>query len=207
MDAATLEHIFEPFFTTKGPDRGTGLGLAVVHGIVASHDGTIAVASRPGGGTTFEVYLPPAGVAAQEKATGATIAPPGMGEHVLFIDDEPLLGRSTRRVLERAGYRVTVFTDPREALEHFAGAPDAFDLVITDMNMPNLSGLDVARAVRAHRMHVPILLLSGNVEDEVRAQAASLGVSQVLQKPWSNDALSETVYRLVRGAPSPGPTN
>jgi CheY-like chemotaxis protein len=207
MDAATLERIFEPFFTTKGPDRGTGLGLAVVHGIVASHDGTIAVTSRPGAGTTFEVYLPPAGVAPQEKTMGPTTAPPGTGEHVLFIDDEPLLGRSTRRVLERAGYRVTVFTDPREALELFASDPDAFALVITDMNMPKLSGLDVTRALRARRTDLPVLLLSGNVEDEVRAQAAAIGVTQVIQKPWTNDVLAEVVHRLVRGGPRSHATN
>jgi len=199
MDVPTLERIFEPFFTTKGPDRGTGLGLAVVHGIVASHDGTIAVASGPGAGTTFEVYLPPAEGPVQELATGATTAPPGTGQHILFIDDEPMLGRSTRRVLERAGYRVTTFTDPRQALEYFASGADTFDLVITDMNMPNLSGLDVTRGLRAKGTAVPILLLSGNLEDEVRARAASLGVTQVIQKPWTNDALSETVHRLVRG--------
>jgi signal transduction histidine kinase/ActR/RegA family two-component response regulator/PAS domain-containing protein len=202
MDAATLEHIFEPFFTTKGPDRGTGLGLAVVHGIVASHNGSIAVASRPGGGTTFEVYLPPVNQGVAPRAPDVIRAPRGAGEHVLFIDDEPMLNRSGARVLERCGYRVTAFADPRAALEQLGRQPDDFALVITDMNMPDLSGLEVARAVRARRPDLPILLLSGNLAQEVRAEAAELGIQSVLQKPWTVDDLAEAVNRLVR-APRP----
>jgi signal transduction histidine kinase/CheY-like chemotaxis protein len=207
MDAATLERIFEPFFTTKGPDRGTGLGLAVVHGIVASHNGSIAVASRPGGGTTFEVYLPPANQGVAGDGPEIVRAPRGAGEHVLFIDDEPMLNRSAARVLERCGYRVSAFADPREAIEQLGRRPDDFALVITDMNMPNLSGLEVARAVRARRPDLPILLLSGNLADEVRAEAAKLGVQSVLQKPWSFEDLAEAVNRLVRASRPPRGAN
>jgi len=207
MDAATLEHIFEPFFTTKGPDRGTGLGLAVVHGIVASHNGSIAVASQPGGGTTFEVYLPPVTEGVDPAARDIVRAPRGAGEHVLFIDDEPMLNRSAARVLERCGYRVSAFTDPREAVAQLGRDPDDFALVITDMNMPNLSGLDVARAVRARRPDLPILLFSGNLPDQVRAEAAQLGIQAVLQKPWTFEDLAGVVNRLVRTSRPPQGAN
>ena len=197
MEAATLERIFEPFFTTKGPDRGTGLGLAVVHGIVTSHDGFIAVRSSPGAGSTFEVYLPPADGPGPARAAEAVEAAHGAGEHVLFIDDEPMLNRSASRGLERSGYRVSAYSDPRRAIEELRRRPGDFALVITDMNMPNLSGLEVARAVRELQPDLPILLLSGNLGEEVRAQAAQLGIGHVIQKPWTVEDLAEAVKRLL----------
>jgi signal transduction histidine kinase/ActR/RegA family two-component response regulator len=199
MDAATVERIFEPFFTTKGPDRGTGLGLAVVHGIVTGHDGSIAVVTSPGAGTTFEVYLPVADGPGAGRAAEVSQAAQGAGEHVLFIDDEPMLNRSAARGLERSGYRVSTYCDPRQAIEALRRQPEAFALVITDMNMPNLSGLEVARAVRERRPDLPILLLSGNLDDEVRAQAAQVGVNHVIQKPWTFEHLADAVRRLLGG--------
>ncbi|HEY8923177.1 MAG TPA: ATP-binding protein [Polyangia bacterium] len=205
MDAATLERIFEPFFTTKGPDRGTGLGLSVVHGIVTSHDGFIAVRSSPGAGSTFEVYLPAAERPGPAPAPEAVEAAHGAGEHVLFIDDEPMLNRSASRGLERSGYRVSAHSDPRRALEDLRRRPGDFALVITDMNMPNLSGLEVARAVRQLRPDLPILLLSGNIGEEVRAAAAEIGIDHVIQKPWTLEDLADAVKRqLDARAMSPG---
>jgi len=203
MDAATLERIFEPFFTTKGPDRGTGLGLAVVHGIVTSHDGFISVRSRPGAGSTFQVYLPPAGRPSAARTPEVVQAVHGAGEHVLFIDDEPMLNRSASRCLERSGYRVSTYSDPRRAIEELRGRPGDFALVITDMNMPNLSGLEVARAVRELRPDLPILLLSGNLDEEVRAEAAQIRIDHVIQKPWTFDDLAEAVKRLLEGRAAP----
>ena len=203
MDAATLERIFEPFFTTKGPDRRTGLGLAVVHGIVTSHDGFISVRSRPGAGSTFQVYLPPAGRPSAARTPEVVQAVHGAGEHVLFIDDEPMLNRSASRCLERSGYRVSTYSDPRRAIEELRGRPGDFALVITDMNMPNLSGLEVARAVRELRPDLPILLLSGNLDEEVRAEAAQIRIDHVIQKPWTFDDLAEAVKRLLEGRAAP----
>ena len=156
MDAATLERIFEPFFTTKAAGEGTGLGLSVVHGIVQAHEGAIVVDSQPGKGATFTLYLPAAeaaaGAPAPEESASAAAAPrrrSDSGQHILYLDDDESLVLLVKRLLERRGYRVSGYTDQREALAALRADPAAFDLVVTDYNMPGMSGLDVAREVRA----------------------------------------------------------
>jgi two-component system, cell cycle sensor histidine kinase and response regulator CckA len=202
MDAATLERIFEPFFTTKAVGEGTGLGLSVVHGIMRGYQGAIAVNSQPGGGTTFHLYFPAAsaaaGTAAAEKARAV---PPlrGRGQHVLYIDDDDALVRLVTRMLERSGYRVTAYTKSAHALQAVRADPRRFDLMVTDYNMPGMSGLDVAREVSRIRPDLPIVVTSGYITDELREQAPRAGVRQLVYKPDSAEELCETVRELLDG--------
>ena len=179
IDQATLDRIFDPYFTTKPASQGTGLGLAVVHGIVLSHHGAITVRSTFGQGSTFAVYLPAAQGAAEQAHLASDGVPRGRGEHVLFIDDEPALVRLGIRVLERLGYRVTGCQDPSAALEMFRSNPHAFDLIVTDLAMPPMTGFDVAQAILALRPTVPVLLTSGYMRTEDRDAAVALGIRDV----------------------------
>jgi PAS domain S-box-containing protein len=197
MDEPTLKRIFDPFFTTKDVGQGTGLGLAVVHGIMRVLGGAIEVESRRGRGTTFRLYFraAKAGPGGQSAAPGE--ARRGNGEHILFLDDEEALAFLTRRALERDGYRVTAFTKTEEALEELRARPEAFDLVVTDLNMPGRSGLEVAKEIHALRPDLPVVLASGYVTKEVHARARAAGVRDVIYKPNAVDELARTVGRVL----------
>jgi CheY-like chemotaxis protein len=203
MDAATLERIFEPFFTTKPVGQGTGLGLSVVHGIVKAHDGAITVTSQPGEGTTFSLYFAAAEAperrAAPEDVTPTLLPAPG-GHNVLYLDDEESLVFLVTRMLERLGYRVSGYTRAEEALAAVRADPGQFDLVVTDLNMPGMSGLDVARELARLRPDLPVVLASGYITEELRAQAPQAGVRQLIYKPSTVEELCAAVQRLA-GAP------
>ncbi|HKE95015.1 MAG TPA: PAS domain-containing protein [Povalibacter sp.] len=198
MDKATLERIFDPFFTTRPPGQGTGLGLSVVHGIVRNHDGAIAVHSEPGAGTCFRLYLPAATNHTANNPRQAREAPMGRRERVLYVDDEDSLVFLTSRVLERLGYQVTGFTDPREALQAFTAAPGDFDVVVTDLSMPCMSGFALARDIHALRPDIPILLTSGYVRAEDRETARQRGIREIVLKPDTIDELGHTLDRIFR---------
>jgi two-component system cell cycle sensor histidine kinase/response regulator CckA len=197
MDAALIEHIFDPFFTTKAPGMGTGLGLPVVQGIVAGHDGAITVASQPGQRTTFHVYLPAADGTADFGTTLASPAHQGQGQHLLFLDDEESLVFLATRMLERLGYRVTGFTRAAAAVQAFRANPGQFDVVITDLNMPGASGLIVARELLAMRPDLPVLLCSGHVTEGLKEQAHSVGIRHVLHKPIAMGDFSAALHQLI----------
>lgn len=205
MDAATLERIFDPFFTTKEVGQGTGLGLSVVHGIMKHHQGAILVASQPGQGTTFELYFPAAASAiSDDQAPSAPAAlPRGQGQHVLYLDDEEPLVILITRLLERLGYRVTGFTRATDALAALEAGPGAFDILVTDYNMPGASGLDVARATAKLRSDLPVLLASGFITDDLRAKAAQAGVRQVLYKPNTVEELCASIHHLLQSTKRP----
>jgi two-component system, cell cycle sensor histidine kinase and response regulator CckA len=200
MEAATLERMFEPFFTTKPVGQGTGLGLSVVHGIVKAHGGGITVTSQPGRGTTFSLYFPaveaPEASAAPEGAT-AEPRPAAGGQHVLYLDDDEPLVFLVTRMLERLGYRVSGYTRAEEALAAVRADQGQFDLVVTDLNMPGMSGLDVARELAHLRPDLPVVLTSGYVTEELRAQASAAGVRHVIYKPDTVDGLCDAVQRLA----------
>jgi len=204
MDAQTLQRIFEPFFTTKPVGIGTGLGLSVVHGILAAHDGAITARSEPGRGSCFTVYLPVVATTAdaEKSAPGGNgqlaLPPAGDGSRVLYVDDEEALVFLVRRLLERRGYAVSVFTDPEAAMAAFRAAPDAFDVVVTDFNMPKLSGLDVARIVRELRPDVPIAIASGYVTEELRGQAGPAGVATLIYKEDLVDRFCDSIEQMIR---------
>ena len=197
MDAATMERIFDPFFTTKGPGKGTGLGLAVVHGIVESHDGTIRVSSQPHHGTTFHIYLPAAEVSGSLPQQAPAGIVQGRGERVLFVDDEAALAEIATRMLKHLGYQAETHTRQTDALNALRKNPQAFDLVITDLNMPGSSGLEFADAVRKVRPGIPIVLSSGHVTDDLMQRARGVGIVRVLHKPASIQELSECMTQLL----------
>ena len=200
MDARTLDRIFEPFFTTKPIGKGTGLGLSVVHGIVESHHGIITVESHPGQGTTFNLYFPAeasAATLAADPAIAAVAAPLGRGQDILVLDDEVALAAMIQKYLRRLHYQVTTSNHPVEAIRLFRENPARFQLVITDLTMPEMNGLEVARQLRALRPELPVILVSGlglTVEDE-RLRAA--GICERLDKPVSLEALAEMVERVL----------
>jgi signal transduction histidine kinase/ActR/RegA family two-component response regulator len=209
MDAATLERIFEPFFTTKPPGEGTGLGLSVVHGIVQAHGGAIEVQSALGKGTTFTIYLPVAKWTGEApNATGAGLARAAASaisggrderRHILYLDDEEALASLMKRFLEPRGYRVSSFVKSEEALAALRDAPEAFHLVVTDYNMPGMSGLDVARAVRAIRADLPVAVVSGFVDVALRENADQAGVREIIFKADDLETFCAAVQRLVEG--------
>ena len=204
MGEDTLARMFEPFFTTKPPGKGTGLGLAVVHGILRDHDAVMDVHSVVGEGSTFSVYLPglvglaatlPAAVAQQTRPPRA--ASP-QGAHILYVDDDEMIAFLMERLLQREGYRVTVFSNAALALTAVRDHAEPFDLVITDYNMPGMSGLDFAREVRALRPDSPVAITSGYISEELRAQAPAAGVSELIYKPNTVEELFAAVDRLAR---------
>jgi PAS domain S-box-containing protein len=203
MDEATRARIFEPFFTTKPVDQGTGLGLAVVHGIVQSHDGAIVVDSVPNRGTTFTLYLPAAGevaaAAAPVVAGGGKPAAGAMGggRHILYLDDEEALVFLLKRLLTRRGFRVSAFARQDEALAALRAAPADFDLVVTDYNMPGMSGLDVARAVHEIRADLPVAIASGFIDETLQAQAGGAGVRELIFKAHEVEDLCTAIARLA----------
>ena len=199
MDAATLERIFEPFFTTREVGQGTGLGLSVVHGIMQTHQGAVHVESTPGQGSVFALYFPV--TQDREQAIQVVVTPSievrGQGKRVMYVDDDQALVFLVKRVLQRKGFAVTTFTDPREALAALQAAPQGFDLLVTDYNMPGFSGVDLLRAVRAQWPTLPVALASGYVTPEIEKSALEEGANALIYKPNDVTELCETVQRLV----------
>ena len=198
MDAATQRRIFEPFFTTKPPGKGTGLGLSVAHGIMQAHEGAIVVHSEPGKGSRFELYFPRAGEVTAAFGTTENASPvsEGRGKHILYLDDDEAQVFLVKRTFERWGYRVSAYLEQREALGLLLTG-ERVDLVVTDFNMPGLSGLEVARAIRDARPDLPVIVVSGYVTDALRAQATAAGVRELISKPHEVEELRDVVQRLL----------
>jgi two-component system cell cycle sensor histidine kinase/response regulator CckA len=198
MDDATLKRIFEPFFTTKKQGEGTGLGLAVVHGIVRDHDGAISVESRLGGGTCVEVFLPEHLGAPSELQVSPSVLPKGKGECILVVDDEEALCFSLSHLLTRMGYRVVAKSRPEEALELFDQSPEDFALVLTDLTMPGMTGLQLAERMLARSPKARISLMSGFSGTWTPASVRTLGLVDMLVKPLNAAALADGVARALR---------
>jgi signal transduction histidine kinase/ActR/RegA family two-component response regulator len=203
MSPTQREKIFEPYYTTKPAGEGTGLGLAVVHGIVRAHGGWLRVESEQGRGSTFRIYLPQASEEAAEETLALHTLPTG-SERVLLVDDEAALVELGRQTLERLGYQVEAFTDSREALATLEERPADFDLVITDQTMPGITGLELAAEARRIRPGLPVLLCTGfsRVVDEASTRRA--GVREVLMKPLVARDLAQAVRRALGQPPAAG---
>jgi signal transduction histidine kinase/ActR/RegA family two-component response regulator len=194
IPADVLPRIFEPFFTTKAPGEGSGLGLAVVHGILQSHGGAVTVDSRPAEGTIVRLYFPIASRAATREPTpDARAHVQGRGEHILFIDDEEPITRSTELLLKRLGYVVSTHCEADTALAQFSAERDRFAVVFMDLTMPRLSGLDVAERVRSIRPDVPIVLASGFLGEADLARARTLRVTHLVDKPLTLNGLASAL--------------
>ncbi len=200
MDEATRARIFEPFFTTKPVGAGTGLGLAVVRGIVAEHHGCITVDTAPGQGSTFHVWLPAARAEAAAPAavrTPAAATAGGGGRHVLFVDDDEVMLITGEGLLRQQGWRVTTAASGVAALAELRAAPQSFDLVVTDQNMPDCSGLDLARLLLAVRPGLPLVICSGYIDQELHARAQAAGVRAIVHKEYVVEELASTLLRVL----------
>ena len=193
MDSATLERIFEPYFTTKGIGEGTGMGLALVHAIVQSLDGAIAVQSSIGKGSSFSVYLPSLRRAQQEEVAVKKELPRGT-ERILLVDDEAVVAEFGQRALKFLGYQVTIRTSSIDALELFKADPGQFDLIITDKMMPNLTGIELCKKIRAIRADIPVILLTGFSHNLTPEQTVNAGFQRSVMKPL----LVEEIGQVVR---------
>ncbi len=198
MDRNVMNHIFDPYFTTKPPGKGTGLGLAVVHGIVKSCGGEITVYSKPGTGSAFYVYLPRIANAAEENAPAPAGDIPCGNERILLVDDEEQIVIMEKKMLETLGYQVTAKTGSLEALEIFRQNPDSFDLVITDQAMPNMPGSRLAENMMQIRPGIPIILCTGFSETFTEKDAKKLGIREFVLKPIVKKDLARTIRRVLK---------
>lgn len=201
IDHSIIDRIFEPYFTTKVLEMGIGMGLSVVYGIVKSHDGYIGAHSRPGAGTTIEVLLPtvtdPSGAATDVSGEAA-----GGTGRILFVDDEPAIALFAQKMLERLGYQVVAKTDSTEALALFRDNPHQFDLVITDMAMPQMAGDRLSMALKEIRPDIPIILCTGYSDHMDEDRARALGIASYVLKPLERETLARQI-RIVLAGKSP----
>jgi PAS domain S-box-containing protein len=194
MDVEVLERIFEPFFTTKKWGHGTGLGLALVQGIVSELGGAIDVASRPGSGSTFQLYLPRSDAIAP---TAAAALPKGAGQQVLVVEDETPLMLLVEEMLATLGYEPAGFTHPTEGLDEFRAEPSRFDAVVLDYLMPDMTGTELTKRLRGLRPDIPIVLVSGYEGPLLLHEAVGAGIEHVITKPLNLQQLAEAMSKAL----------
>lgn len=198
MTKEVMDMVFEPFFTTKGGEKGIGMGLSIVHGILKSHGGAVTIESDPGRGSLFTVFLPKHdGEALKQALPSRGIQCRARKSKILLVDDEESLLRASQRALQRSGFDVVAEKDVRKVLDLFRGAPDEFDLVMTDMAMPGMTGVQLAAELMEIRPGIPVILSTGfsDIVDEQEAQA--MGIREMLMKPAGMRELTEAVCRVL----------
>lgn len=199
IDGAIINKIFDPYFTTKEKGRGTGLGLATVYGIVKAHGGDIRVTSDIGKGATFQVYLPLLDTAQDAEPEKQMIPLPTGTEHILLVDDEDSIIQLEKQMLERLGYQTSIFNGSRDALSAFKTKPSQFDLVISDMNMPNMNGMQLATELIAIRPDIPIILCTGYSERIDNQKTEAQGIRGLLMKPVGMKDLAHKIQEVLDG--------
>jgi CheY-like chemotaxis protein len=197
MAPQVLERIFDPFFTTKEVGVGTGLGLSLVHGIVTDLSGGIDVRSHPGAGSSFTVWLPRHGSVEAPVAALASV-PEGDGQTVMLVDDEDALVRLGEEMMAALGYEPVGFVSGAAALASFRATPERYSAVLTDESMPDITGFELARAIRAIRPDIPIILMSGYVTSALAARARDIGVTEVLAKPLVSADIARGLAHALR---------
>jgi CheY-like chemotaxis protein len=196
MEPEIMKRVFDPYFSTKKVGEGTGLGLATVHSIVIGCGGAIKLKSEPGVGTTFEVFFPQGSPSPALPGKVFDELPAGSGnERVMVVDDEVPVMELECRILEKAGYRVTSFSDSFEALAWFRQNPAALDLIISDLNMPRILGTDLARSILEARPDLPIVLVSGYTDKDNIQKMKDIGIREFLYKPVERDTLLKAARR------------
>jgi nitrogen-specific signal transduction histidine kinase/CheY-like chemotaxis protein len=196
MPPNVLDRIFDPFYTTKEKSEGTGMGLSVVHGIVKSYSGTVSVYSEPGKGSTFNVFLPTIDRGLKSEIYAEDPIPTG-DEYILFVDDEPAIVDIGKQTIESLGYDVTTRTSSIDALELFKEHPNKFDLVITDMTMPKLTGEDLAKELIGIRSDIPIILCTGFSVKIDEQKAATMGIRALVLKPMLIRDIAKTIRKVL----------
>ena len=203
IEKEEMDRVFDPFFTTKEVGRGTGLGLSVVHGIVVNHGGDVQLASILDKGTTVRIFLPSLssgmGKESMHLKPAATVAP---GTNVLFVDDEEDITTIGLAMLEKQGYQVTAMSDSRKALLEIQSRPNDFDLIITDLTMPHITGLQLAAAVANIREDLPVVLITG-MGDQIMKDCQGLPhIKGIIHKPFGIEALQQTIAEVMSNNPS-----
>ncbi len=200
MDKGTMEHIFEPFFTTKAVNKGTGLGLSVVHGIITEHKGVINVESIPGKGSSFHIFLP----VIDQKIIGGETGEnkkklvPICNASVLFVDDEQAILKTMTIIFKKLGYSIRALNSPKQALEIFRQSPGDFDLVITDLTMPEMTGIDLASEIHTYRPDIPVILMTGFGKDiDNVKELEKYGICQILKKPVKIETLVSSINNVL----------
>lgn len=192
-----MEKIFEPYFTTKAKGEGTGLGLALVQSITLDFGGDIAVSSEPGEGTVFQVYLPVIKVAQEDGQDQDTMPLPTGSERILVIDDDPGFVAMSRDILVSLGYKAEAMTGSFQALAAFERQPESFDLVLTDMTMPQMTGDELSKKMLAIRPNLPVILCTGFSELIDEKKAAEIGIRGLMMKPFTKRELARTVREAL----------
>jgi CheY-like chemotaxis protein len=198
MDSRTMDRIFDPYFTTKAQDKGTGMGLAVVHGIIKGHGGSIHVESVSGKGSRFDIFFPIMERQTVSETEELKALPTG-SECILLVDDEDSLIDLGQNMLKKLGYRVEPWTRPVEALEAFRADPHKFDLVISDMTMPNMTGDILSTKLRQIRGDIPIIICTGYSEKINEQRADELGIQGLIMKPFTIRRLARKVREVLDG--------
>ena len=205
IDKNIINKIFDPYFTTKEAGKGTGMGLSVVHGIVKGNGGAIRVFSRLGRFTEFHLYFPlvDISVAAKDKSNHTKRKKlPGGNEHILLVDDEEMLVDMMQKVLKQLGYTVTAHTNSTEAFKAFLDSPQSYNLLITDLNMPDMTGIGLSKAIKAERKDIPIILCTGFNNRINNEKIEKLGIEAFMIKPIAMDQLADTIRKVLSLSPT-----
>ena len=197
IDQAVMDRVFDPYFTTKEKGKGTGLGLATVMGIVKSHHGQIQISSQPGVGTNIDIYFPQSAHTRNEEMAEKAQTIPRGNERILLVDDEYAVVELQRDMLEPLGYDLTIRTSSIDAYEAFKANPDRFDLIVTDMTMPNLTGDKLAEKILNVRPQLPIILCTGFSDLINEEKALQIGVKAFLMKPFTQSTLAITLRKIL----------